>query len=287
MKLATFTESGWTRIGAVLQDEILDLSTDSRLPQDMVGLLWAGEPALDAVRSLLSSRAKRLPIGDVKLEAPVINPRKFLALGGSYGSHIAEVAPLGIPAPTNQTWFNKQVTCVNGPYDDVHLPRISPMLDYEGELALVIGKKGRHLRGTEARASIAGFMVCNDVSVRDWQRRAPTGMIGKSFDTHGPIGPWLVTADELQGANHLTLRTWVNDELRQDGNTNDLIYAFEDMIAELSTSFTLEPGDILSTGTPAGVGVVRTPPVFLRAGDVCKVEIEGIGFIKNRVIPEP
>jgi 2-keto-4-pentenoate hydratase/2-oxohepta-3-ene-1,7-dioic acid hydratase in catechol pathway len=239
----------------VVDDEIVDLSVNPELPLTMAGLLWAGEPALDAVRGVLRGTAKRLPKANVRLEAPVANPRKFLALGGSYGSHIAEVAPLGIPPPTNQTWFNKQVTCVNGPYDDIHLPRISPTLDYEGELALVIGKKGRHLAGAAARGAIAGFMVCNDVSVREWQRRAPTGMIGKSFDTHGPIGPWMVTADELKDPNNLFLRTWVNGELRQDGNTNDLIYKFEEMIAELTTSFTLEPGDILSTGTPAGVGV--------------------------------
>jgi 2-keto-4-pentenoate hydratase/2-oxohepta-3-ene-1,7-dioic acid hydratase in catechol pathway len=287
MKLATFTESGRTRIGVVQNEEIVDLAVDPRLPTDMVGLLAAGAEALQAVRSVTERAARRIPVSSVRLEAPVLNPRKFLALGGSYASHIAEVAHLGIPHPTNQTWFNKQVTCINSPYGDIHLPRISATLDYEGELAIVIGKGGRHLKGAAARAAIAGFTVCNDVSVREWQRRAPTGMIGKSFDTHGPLGPWIVTADALPNANNLSLKTWVNGELRQDGNTDDLIYKFEDMLAELSTSFTLEPGDILSTGTPAGVGVVRNPPLFLKVGDVCKVDIEGIGYIENRVVAEP
>jgi 2-keto-4-pentenoate hydratase/2-oxohepta-3-ene-1,7-dioic acid hydratase in catechol pathway len=289
MKLATFTNSGRTRIGIVENDEIVDLAVDGHrhLPTDMIGFLVAGESALEAARSTFRKSMSRIPLSAVRLEAPVLNPRKFLALGGSYRSHIAEVAHLGITHPINQTWFNKQVTCINGPYDDIHFPNVSPTLDYEGELAIVIGKRGRHLHGADARAAIAGFTICNDVSVRAWQRRAPTGMIGKSFDTHGPLGPWIVTTDELTNANNLFLKTWVNGELRQDGNTDDLIYAFEDMLAELSTSFTLEPGDILSTGTPAGVGVVRDPPQFLQVGDVCRVEIEGIGFIENRVVPEP
>jgi 2-keto-4-pentenoate hydratase/2-oxohepta-3-ene-1,7-dioic acid hydratase in catechol pathway len=287
MKLATFTQSGHTRIGIVEDGEIVDLAVDGQLPIDMIGFLGGGESALEAARSTVRKSMSRIPLSSVRLEAPVLNPRKFLALGGSYRSHIAEVAHLGITHPTNQTWFNKQVTCINGPYDDIHFPCVSPTLDYEGELAIVIGRRGRHLKGAGARAAIAGFTVCNDVSVRAWQRRAPTGMIGKSFDTHGPLGPWIVTTDELPNANNLSLKTWVNGELRQDGNTDDLIYAFEDMLEELSTSFTLEPGDILSTGTPAGVGVVRDPPQFLKVGDVCRVEIEGIGFIENRVVPEP
>ncbi len=190
-------------------------------------------------------------------------------------------------APKHQTWFNKQVTCVNGPYDDIHLPRVSNTLDYEGELAIIIGARGRHVRGPAVRQMIAGFTVCNDVSVREWQLRAFTATLGKSFDTHGPLGPWIVTADELPNVHKLFLRTWVNGELRQDGNTSDLIYRFGEMIEELTTVFTLEPGDILTTGSPAGVGGARQPPVYLQSGDVVRVEIEGIGHIENRVVPEP
>jgi len=168
----------------------------------------------------------------------------------------------------------------------VHLPHGTDTLDYEGELALVIGRKGRRVKGAAAVELIAGFTICNDFSVREWQRRSPTHTLGKSFDTHGPIGPWIVTPEELDATN-LELRTWVNGELRQSGNTRDLIWTFSEMIEELACVFTLEPGDILTTGTPAGVGAGRTPPSFLRAGDVVRVEIEGIGHIENRIVPEP
>jgi 2-keto-4-pentenoate hydratase/2-oxohepta-3-ene-1,7-dioic acid hydratase in catechol pathway len=166
------------------------------------------------------------------------------------------------------------------------MPGVSRQLDYEGELAIVIGQRARHVRGAAARSIIAGFMVCNDVSVRDWQRRSPTGTLGKSFDTHGPIGPWMTTIDEAPAPEGLSIRTWVDGELRQDGNTSDLIYAFEEMIEELSTVFTLEPGDILATGTPRGVGGGFTPPRFLREGQTVKVEVEGLGYIENLVVPE-
>ena len=287
MKLATFTQGGRTRIGAVDGEEILDLSTAPHLPTDMVALLSAGAEGLEAAGAAASKSQQRFAISEVRIEAPVLNPRKFLGLGASYQSHLAEVAPLGFQPPKFQTWFNKQVTCVNGPYDDIHLPRASETLDYEGELAIVIGRRCRHVSGSEARDVIAGFKICNDVSVREWQMRTPTATLGKSFDTHGPIGPWLVTPDELPGIHGLSLKTWVNGELRQNGNTSELIYRFGEMLVELSTVFTLEPGDILTTGSPAGVGGVKRPPLYLKVGDVCRVEIEGIGHIQNRVILEP
>jgi 2-keto-4-pentenoate hydratase/2-oxohepta-3-ene-1,7-dioic acid hydratase in catechol pathway len=285
VKLATFTEGGRVRVGVIVGDEIVDLSSTSDIPTDMIALLERGPAGLDAVRKA-SSSAKRLPIASVRLNAPVLRPRKFMGLGGSYGSHLKEVAHI-MAAPKHQTWFNKQVTCVNGPYDDVQLPKVSNTLDYEGELAIVIGARGRHVRGPAVREMIAGFTICNDVSVREWQLRAFTATLGKSFDTHGPIGPWIVTPEELPNVHKLSLRTWVNGELRQDGNTSDLIYRFGEMIEELTTVFTLEPGDILATGTPAGVGGARQPPAYLQIGDVVRVQIEGIGHIENRVVPEP
>lgn len=285
MKLATFTEGGRTRVGTVEGEEIVDLSSVPGLPTDMIALLESGPGGLESIRNG-SRSAKRLPLADVRLEAPVLRPRKFLGLGASYHSHLKEVAHIMAP-PKHQTWFNKQVTCVNGPYDDIHLPRVSNTLDYEGELAIVIGARGRHVRGPAVRQMIAGFTVCNDVSVREWQLRAFTATLGKSFDTHGPVGPWIVTPDELPKIHNSFIRTWVNGELRQDGNTNDLVYRFSEMIEELTTVFTLEPGDILATGTPAGVGGARQPPVYLQSGDVVRIEIEGIGHIENRVVPEP
>lgn len=287
MKLATFTYQGRTAIGCVIDGAVVDFSTDSRLPRDMIGLLNAGAEALDATRNLIRKATNRIPLDAVRLEAPVLAPRKFLGLGGSYESHLAEVAHLGVTRPPHQTWFNKQVTCVNGPYDPIHMPRVSATLDYEGELAIIIGKRCRHAKPQDARGVVAGFVICNDVSVREWQMRASTATLGKSFDTHGPIGPWICTPDELPNIHSLTLRTWVNGELRQDGNTSELIYRFGDMIAELTAVFTLEAGDILTTGTPAGVGGAQQPPRYLQVGDVCRVEIEGMGHIENRVIPEP
>jgi 2-keto-4-pentenoate hydratase/2-oxohepta-3-ene-1,7-dioic acid hydratase in catechol pathway len=284
MKLSTFTHLGKTRIGVVVGDELADLA-GTKLPTDMVSLLEGGPAMLDAARAALPT-APRLPLSGVRLEAPVLRPRKFLGLGASYGSHIQEVAHIMQP-PKHQTWFNKQVTCVNGPYDDIHMPRVSNTLDYEGELAIIIGAHGRNVKGPAIRQMIAGFTVCNDVSVREWQMRASTATLGKSFDTHGPLGPWIVPPDELPNIHKLSLRTWVNGELRQDGNTSDLIYRFGEMIEELTTVFTLEPGDVLATGTPAGVGGARQPPEYLKVGDVVKVEIEGIGYIQNRVVAQP
>jgi 2-keto-4-pentenoate hydratase/2-oxohepta-3-ene-1,7-dioic acid hydratase in catechol pathway len=267
------------------QEEIADLSCEAGLPTEMIALLEGGTPALTAARSAVRT-ARRLPLSVVRLEAPVLRPRKFLGLGGSYESHLKEMAHL-MQRPRHQTWFNKQVTCVNGPYDDIHMPKVSDTLDYEGELAIVIGTRCRHVSGPAVREVIAGFTICNDVSVREWQVRAPTATLGKSFDTHGPLGPLIVTTDELSNVHSLSLKTRVNGDLRQDGNTSELIYRFRAMIEELSAVFTLEPGDILTTGSPAGVGAARQPPVYLRVGDVVRVEIEGIGHIENRVVPEP
>lgn len=287
MRLVTFTEGGRTRIGSAEGGEIVDLSATAHLPTDLVALLQLGAQGMKAAREAAAASRVRFTPAQVRLEAPILRPRKFLGLGGSYRSHLAEVAHLGIQPPKFQTWFNKQVSCINGPYDDIHLPRVSNTLDYEGELAIVIGRRCRHLKGPEAREVIAGFTICNDVSVREWQMRAATATLGKSFDTHGPIGPWIVTADELPGVHDLPIKTWVNGELRQDGRTSELVYRFGEMLAELSTVFTLEPGDLLTTGTPAGVGGAMRPPRYLQAGDVCRVEIEGIGHIENRVVPEP
>lgn len=282
MKLASFSQGGPTRLAVVEGNHIRELSFASGQPADMIALL--GDPQL-LQRARTESTGAEFELDAVTLEAPIARPRKFLGLGASYKAHAKEMGRLIAP-PQGQIWFNKQVTCVNAPYGDVHLPHGTDTLDYEGELALVIGRKGRRVKGAAAVELIAGFTICNDFSVREWQRRSPTHTLGKSFDTHGPIGPWIVTPDELDAAN-LELRTWVNGELRQSGNTRDLIWAFSEMIEELAYVFTLEPGDILTTGTPAGVGAGRTPPSFLRAGDVVRVEIEGIGHIENRIVPEP
>lgn len=290
MKLATFTYAGQTRIGVVHGDTVLDLSVHApELPASMRAFLEAGEPALERARKVLASGAAGIPLGQVALQAPVPDPRKFLGIGGNTHSHMAEVKAAGVPIrhSPHQTWFNKQVTCVNGPFGDLHLPVISHQLDYEGEMAIVIGRRCRNVPKDRAAEVIAGYTVCNDVSVRDYQLRAPTATLGKSFDTHGPTGPWIVTRDEIPDPHALWLRTWVNGELRMDGRTDEFLHSCFEMIEELSSVFTLEPGDLLATGSPAGVGALMQPPRFLTAGDVVRVEVQGIGAIENRVIPAP
>ena len=227
----------------------------------------------------------RHAIDEVRLLAPVV-PRKYLAIGLNYADHIAES---GMETPEFPVFFNKQVTCVVGPGDDVHMPRVSSLLDYEAELAVVIGTRCRHVPEERAHEVIAGYTITNDVSVRDWQLRTPTWTMGKSFDTHGPLGPWVVTADELGDPHDLAVRAFVNDELRQDGSTRDMIFDCFQQVAHLSTAFTLEPGDVIATGTPSGIGAARQPfpEGLLKVGDVMRVEIEGIGVLVNTVVEEP
>jgi 2-keto-4-pentenoate hydratase/2-oxohepta-3-ene-1,7-dioic acid hydratase in catechol pathway len=231
------------------------------------------------------ARHERHALEDVRLLAPV-TPRKYLAIGLNYADHIAES---GLQAPEVPFFFNKQVTCVVGPGDDIHMPRVSNLLDYEAELAIVIGKRCRHVPVKNAREVIAGYAIANDVSVRDWQLRTPTMTLGKSFDTHGPLGPWIVTADALGDPHDLGIRTFVNDELRQDSNTGGMIFNCHQQVAHLSEAFTLEPGDVIATGTPAGVGAVRQPfpEGLLKVGDVVRIEIDGIGELQNTVVEEP
>src|SRR5437764_7796435 len=225
----------------------------------------------------------RYDLAEVRLLAPA-RPRKYLAIGLNYADHVAES---GLQVPEVPFFFNKQVTCVVGPGADVHMPRVSKLLDYEGELAIVIARRCRHVSVEQAPEVIAGYTIANDVSVRDWQLRTPTMTMGKSFDTHGPMGPWIVTADELGDPHALRLRTWVNGELRQESSTAQLIFDSFALVEHLSTAFTLEPGDVVATGTPGGVGIAMSPPRFLVPGDVVRVEIERIGHIENRVVDEP
>jgi len=282
MKLATFTHQSRTRVGIVDDDGILDLAAaDAALPKEMSELLAGGQPALARMQAILACSAARIALADVHLEAPVLRPRKFLAIGLNYADHIAET---GRPAPDFPVFFNKQTTCVNGPFDPIVMPRVSSALDYEGELGFVIGKRCRNVTRDKAHEVIGGYLVVDDVSVRDWQFRAPTLTLGKSFDTHGPIGPWIVTPDEVADPHSLEIRTWVNGDLRQHSNTRHLIFDCFAMVETLSTVFTLEPGDIVSTGTPSGVGMPTQN--WLVAGDVVRIEIERIGAIENKVVSE-
>jgi 2-keto-4-pentenoate hydratase/2-oxohepta-3-ene-1,7-dioic acid hydratase in catechol pathway len=288
MKLVTFSHRGRTSIGKLVGHQVVDLpASDPTLPPTMLELLQAGPAALERARAVNPERAVTFPLADVRLEAPVPNPSKFLAIGMNYRKHRQEAIDAGMTVPDSQVWFNKQVSCVHGPYDPVQLPRASDKVDYEAELGVVIGRRCRHVSVADAASVVAGYTVMNDVSVRDWQMRSPTMTLGKSFNTHGPVGPWIVTADEVPDPHALRLRMLVNGEIRQEVGTGEMIHNIWDQIAYLSTVMTLEPGDLIATGTPSGVGVAMKPPQFRKLGDVMRVEIDGIGHIENVCVAEP
>lgn len=285
MKLARFTESDSTRVGIAVGEEIVDLAAAAPgLPRDMIGLLEAGDAALEAASEAVASGGHRLALDAVRLEAPIARPPKILAVGLNYADHIAET---GLDKPEHPVIFNKQSTAAHPPGVPFHLPRVSTRLDYEGELGVVIGKRCRHVPRDRAQEVIAGYTVINDVTVRDWQARTPTMTMGKSFDTHCPMGPWIVTGDEIGDPHSLELKTWVNGELRQNSNTKHLIFDAYDLVEHLSTAFTLEVGDVIPTGTPSGVGIGFRPRKWLVEGDVVRISIEGIGEIENAVVAEP
>ncbi len=285
MKLVTFTHEGRTRLGAVELDAVVDFAAHGRgLPDDMLTFLAQGEAAFNTAREVCASGTGRLALRDVSLEAPIRRPPKILAVGLNYRDHAAEG---GFDIPTVPMIFNKQSTAVTGPQGAIYLPKESVQLDYEGEFAFVIGKRCRRVPKEKALDVIAGYTIANDVSVREWQFRSPTTTMGKSWDTHCPLGPYMATPDEVSDPHNLTLRTWVNGELRQDSNTKNLIFNLSDIIVHLSTAFTLEPGDVICTGTPSGVGLGMDPQVWLKAGDVVRITIDQLGTLENRVIDEP
>ena len=286
MKLARFhTGDGDVRVGRVDGDQVVDLSGVEGVGTSVREIL----PDLPKLKQAIEAAdGTRHPLASVALLAPIDDPQKYLGIGMNYKEHAEEARQAGIPTPTSQLWFNKQVSCINDPLGDIVKPDVSDELDYEIELAVVIGQRCKHVAAENARSVIAGYMVANDVSVRDWLvKRSPTFTLGKSFDTHGPMGPWLVTPDEIGDPHALELRTWVNGEMRQHSNTKQLIFDCFAQVEHLSTAFTLEPGDVITTGTPAGVGGAMKPPRFLVAGDVVRIEIERIGTLENRVVPEP
>ena len=285
MKLVTFSQGGSTRIGAVEGDEVVDFSASSQdLPLDMLSFLQRGETAFQAAKAACTSGRGRFALTDVKLEAPIHRPPKILAVGLNYRDHVEET---GLKAPEIPMIFNKQSTSATGPRDVIHRPKDSDQLDYEGELGIVIGKRCRRVPKDKARQVIAGYTIVNDVSVRDWQFRSATTTMGKSWDTHCPMGPYLVTADEVPDPHSLDLRTWVNGELRQSSNTKYLIFNCFDIVEHLSTAFTLEPGDVIPTGTPSGVVLGMDPRVWLQPGDVVRIAIDRLGEIENEVVAEP
>jgi ureidoglycolate lyase len=285
MKLATF-EAGddAPQLGVVDQSRIIPLNGAAPgLPTDMIGLIAAWPQAQGEVRRIAAAGAGALPLDQVRLLAPIRRPGKIMAIGLNYADHVAET---GMESPKQQIWFSKAVTSINGPYDPIEVPKVSPTLDYEAELVAVIGRGGRHISRGAALEAVFGYCCGNDATTRAWQAQTSQWVLGKSFDTHAPFGPWITTADEVGDPHALSIRCLVNEEVRQESNTRHLIFDVWDEIAHLSQAMTLEPGDLLFTGTPSGIGAAMRPQRFLKAGDRVRVEIERLGALENPVVAE-
>ena len=278
MKLATYTANGRTRTGIVVGDSIVDTGIDGT----MIDLIrdW------DRLKPELEAKAAAgggVPLSSVKLEAPVQRPGKIFAIGLNYADHIAESQ---MATPERQLWFTKAQTSVNGPYDPIEIATGTMTADYEVELVAIVGNGGKHIAASDAPAAIFGYCVGNDVTERMWQHAGPQWSLGKSFDTHAPMGPWIVTADEVGDPHSMGLRCFVNGEPRQVSNTEHLVFDIWDQVEHLSVGMTLEPGDVLFTGTPGGVGAAMDPRQFLKPGDVVRCEIDGIGAIEATMVAE-
>lgn len=283
MKLVRYRDGAAAALGVVKDAGIVPLMAIGCDQPTMLALIETGEPALAAIRAALPDAAPAFKFADVELLAPIERPGKYLAIGMNYAKHLEEADRLGVPRAAHQVWFNKQTSCLAGPYDAIETGA-TEKLDYEVELGAVIGKRAKNVSAADAPSYVFGYFVANDVSARDFQFHSQTMTMGKSFDTHGPIGPWIVTADDVADPHDLELKCFVNDEQRQASNTKHMIANLWSQIAYLTSAFTLEPGDLIATGTPEGVGIGMEPQVFLQTGDVVRCEIESIGTIENRVV---
>jgi len=279
VKLVSYLAHGQRRLGLVVAAKIVELSAHlPDTPDTMLDLIARWDCFQPQLLRLLHFPGS-LDLSEVQLLPPVPNPRKVLAIGLNYADHCAEV---GRPLPTEQVWFAKAASSVAAPFGPIELPVVSEHLDHECELVAIVGKRCRNVPRERAKEVLFGYCAGNDVSVRDWQLRTGQWTLGKSFDTHAPIGPWITTADEVDPLN-LGIRCWVNGELRQNSNTRHLIFDPAAQIEHLTKVMTLEPGDLLFTGTCGGVGHGRKPPVWLKEGDLVRVEIDTLGAIENRV----
>lgn len=286
MHLCTYQLEGRTQLGLVHGSGIVNLSRalgDAlSAHQPMIDLITQWPALKDRVAALLDAPADTT-LGEVRLLAPVPRPSKALAIGLNYLDHVQEsIIGERRTVPAHQVWFPKLASAINGPFDPIVLPRVSAMTDYEGELVAIIGQRCRHVPRERASEVVFGYCVGNDVSVRDYQKRTSQWTLGKSFDTHAPFGPWVTTADEVGDPHTLELSCWVNGERRQHSHTSLMIHTIWDQIAQLTEVMTLEPGDVIFTGTCSGVGAAFDPPKFLQDGDTVRVEIERLGAIVAR-----
>jgi len=277
MKLATYLRDGAPRVGIVTGDKLADAGFDGSMIELMTR--W------DELKAEYETRASELgvPLSSVQLCAPVQRPGKVWAIGLNYADHIEESK---MEAPTRQVWFTKAQTSINGPHDPILIARNAPFVDYEVELVAIIGKRCKHVSASEAPDVVFGYCVGNDVTERMWQHAGPQWSLGKSFDTHAPIGPWITTADEVGDPHALAIRCEVNGEERQNSNTSHLVFDIWQQIEHLSAAMTLEPGDVIFTGTPGGIGAAMDPRQFLKPGDVVRCEIEKLGHIEAAMAAE-
>jgi 2-keto-4-pentenoate hydratase/2-oxohepta-3-ene-1,7-dioic acid hydratase in catechol pathway len=282
MKLVTYRQDRQQRIGAVRQDQIIDLS---KVAPDMLSLIEAGWPALAQARELIEAGANPIALEAVTLLAPIPLPRRnVMCLGQNYREHAQEMAEIRQEERKPPTFFTKATHAVNGPYADIPFEAsVSAQIDWEAELGVVVGRSGKSVPIAQALDYVFGYVALNDVSARDLQYQTSQYFIGKSLDGACPMGPWIVTADEIPNPQNLHITCRVNGVTKQDGYTRQMIYSVADIISILSHSMTLDAGDLIATGTPSGVGYARKPQEFLKPGDVVEVEIEKIGLLRNRV----
>jgi 2-keto-4-pentenoate hydratase/2-oxohepta-3-ene-1,7-dioic acid hydratase in catechol pathway len=283
MKLVNFLSKGEKNIGALLDDGVCSFkSISDKYSMSMLEFIEQIDELSPEVSKFINSNPEVIPLSEIEFLPIIERPGKVLAVGLNYKDHAKET---GMDLPKVPMIFTKQSTSVLGHRGEIHKPKVSDAVDYEGEMAFVIGKKCRHVSKEEALDVIAGVTICNDVSVRDWQIASPTFTMGKSFDTHCPIGPYIATMDEISDIHNLKIKTYVNDELRQDSCTDQLIFDCFDLIEHITKAFTLEPGDIIATGTSSGVGVVLGK--YLVPNDVVRIELENVGTLENKVVLEP
>jgi 2-keto-4-pentenoate hydratase/2-oxohepta-3-ene-1,7-dioic acid hydratase in catechol pathway len=280
MRFVTFAVDGKSRPGVLSGQTVSDLSTAGYV--SLLDFIESGPEGRTAAEKLAAGGGG-YPLDKVKLLAPIPRPRKLICVGLNYRDHAAET---NSEIPSVPTIFNKFATAVIAPGDNIVLPKVSKSPDYEAEFAFVIGRGGRNIAGADWPKHVFGYTMVNDVSARDYQRATTQWLMGKTFDTFAPMGPWIVSADEIADPHNLDIQLEIGGERLQSSNTRKLIFKIPDLIAFLSSVFTLEPGDIVSTGTPAGVGVARKPQRFLRPGDEVVVRMPAIGELRNPVVAE-
>ena len=287
MRLVTFQGQPGPAIGVRLGNKVIDLSKAAPdLPGDMIGLLEGGESSLAKAKAAANNAADdaKVDMSSVKLLVPIARPGKIVCIGRNYAAHAAEG---GAETPTYPEVFYRGSTTLIAQGEPIIRPKCSDKLDFEAELVVVIGKLAKHVAEADAGAYIAGYSLFNEGTLRDYQRKSSQWTVGKNFDNTGPFGPEIVTSDEVpEGAKGLRIQSRLNGQIMQDANTDDLVFTIHNLLYRLTECMTLEPGDIIVSGTPAGVGYARTPPVFMKPGDIIEIEVDGIGVLTNTIEDE-